>query len=72
MAKINLVKEILQHDDDEIIEFLAEEASAIKATYLKAAKVNTPEALYSIAADITILHSVLSQLDRRNKERKLQ
>lgn len=72
MAKINLVAEVLKHDDEEIIEFLAEEAAAVKATYLKAAKSNTPEALYSIAVDITILHSVLSQLDRRNKERRIQ
>ena len=70
--KINLITEILQHDDHEIIEFLSDEAKAIRATFLSAVKENSPEKIYAIAVDLEILNSVLLGLDRRNKERGLQ
>ena len=70
--KINLIAEVLQHDDPEIIEFLSDEAKAIRAVFLNATKENAPEKIYAIAADLEILNSVLLGLDRRNKERGLQ
>lgn len=70
--KINLIAEVLKHDDHEIIEFLSDEAKAIRATFLSAVKENNPEKIYAVAADLEILNSVLMGLDRRNKERGLQ
>lgn len=72
MAKIDLVAEVLRRDDHEIIEFLAGEAKAIRATFIGATKTDHPEKIYAIAADLMLLTSVLAELDRRNKERGLQ
>lgn len=72
MPKINLIEEVLKRDEHEIIEFLSGEAKAVRATFLNAMKENQPEKIYAVAADLEILNSVLSALDRRNKERGLQ
>jgi hypothetical protein len=70
--KINLIAEVLKHDEPEIIDFLSDEAKAIRATFLGAVKENQPEKIYACAADIEILNSVLIELNRRNKERNIQ
>ena len=72
MAKVNILAEIMNHDEREIIEFATEEAKAIRATFLVASKENRPEKFYSVAADLEILTSILVSLDRRNKEHTLQ
>lgn len=72
MAKISILAEIMNHDDAEVIEFLAEEAKVVRATFLSATKENAPEKIYAAAADIEILTSILVALDRRNKEHTLQ
>lgn len=72
MPKINLIAEVLKRDEPEIIDFLSDEAKAIRATFLGAVKENHPEKIYAIAADIEILNSVLIELNRRNKERNIQ
>lgn len=72
MAKISILAEIMNHDEPEIIEFAAGEAKAIRATFLAATKANAPEKLYAITVDLEILTNILTELDRRNKERGLQ
>lgn len=72
MAKVNILAEIMNHDEREIIEFATEEAKAIRATFLAASKENKPEKFYSVAADLEILTSILIALDRRNKEHTLK
>lgn len=72
MARINVLAEIMRHDEDEIIEFAAEEVKAIRAVFLGASKENRPEKFYSVAADLEILTSILIALDRRNKEHTLK
>lgn len=69
MAKINLVEDILKHDDADIIEYLAEEAKVIRATFNSAQKANRPELLYVARVDLEILTVVLNELDKRNKLR---
>lgn len=67
--KINLAAEVLKHDDADIIEFLADEAKAIRATFNNAQKSERPELLYVVRADLEILTAILNELDKRNKLR---
>jgi len=69
MARINVAEDILKHSDDEIIEYLAEEAKAIRATFNAAQKSNRPELLYATRVDLEIITTVLNELDKRNKLR---
>lgn len=69
MARINVAADILKHSDEEIIEYLAEEAKAIRATFNAAQKVNRPELLYVTRVDLEIITNVLIELDKRNKLR---
>ena len=69
MARINVAADILKHSDEEIIEFLAEEAKAIRATFNAAQKDNRPELLYVTRVDLEIITNVLIELDKRNKLR---
>ena len=69
MARINVAVDILKHSDEEIIEFLAEEAKAIRATFNSAQKDNRPELLYVTRVDLEIITNVLIELDKRNKLR---
>lgn len=69
MARINVAADILKHNDEEIIEYLAEEAKAIRATFNAAQKVNRPELLYVTRVDLEIITNVLIELDKRNKLR---
>lgn len=72
MAKINVLEDILKHDQDEVIEYLADEAKAIRAVMRNAIKANTPEIAYTALADIEILTNLLVELDRRNKMHTLK
>ena len=69
MPRINVAADILKHSDEEIIEYLAEEAKAIRATFNAAQKVNRPELLYVTRVDLEIVTNVLVELDKRNKLR---
>lgn len=69
MARINVAVDILKHSDEEIIEFLAEEAKAIRMTFNSAQKDNRPELLYVTRVDLEIITNVLIELDKRNKLR---
>jgi hypothetical protein len=69
MARINVTADILKHNDEEIIEYLAEEAKAIRANFNIAQKVNRPELLYVTRVDLEIITNVLIELDKRNKLR---
>lgn len=67
MAKISILEEVLKHDQDEVIEYLADEAKAVRAIFRNAVKNNTPELVYSTLVDVEILTNILVELDRRNK-----
>lgn len=72
MAKINILEDVLKYDQNEVIEYLADEAKAIRAVMRNAIKGNTPEVTYTALADIEILTSLLMELDRRNKMHTLK
>lgn len=69
MSRINVAADILKHSDEEIIEYLAEETKAIRATFNAAQKANRPELLYVTRVDLEIVTTVLNELDKRNKLR---
>lgn len=72
MAKINLPSEVLKHDQDEIIEFLAAQAKDVRATFRIAVKSGRTEMLLATLVDIELLTEILVELDRRNKEHTLK
>lgn len=72
MAKIDIVSDVMRHEDHEIMEFLLEEISAVRASYAKAYKENNADYLYGVSRDVAIIWGILKEVDRRNKERGLQ
>lgn len=72
MAKINPVKEITEHTDAEIIEYLASKMSTVQMLYRRASEANTPEKLYTANDTIELVSSVLAELNKRNKEHIVQ
>lgn len=69
---IDLIKEILNHSDDEIIAYLAAELAEIKRVYVKATKEKSPELLYMVASNLNEVYAIVNALNRRNEERKLK
>lgn len=69
---IDLIKEILNHSDDEIIAYLAAELAEIKRVYVKATKEKSPELLYMAASNLNEVYAIVNALNRRNEERKLK
>ena len=69
---IDLIKEILNHSDDEIIAYLSAELAEIKRVYVKATKEKSPELLYMAAPNLNEVYAIVNALNRRNEERKLK
>ena len=69
---IDLIKEILNHSDDEIVAYLAAELAEIKRVYVKATKEKTPELLYMAAPNLNEVYAIVNALNRRNEERRLK
>ena len=68
MAKIDLTAEVLKHTDPEIIDYLANEARAVRAVYKKTLESGDAQRLFAMSADLAILINVIIALDKRNKE----
>lgn len=71
MAKINLTEEVLKHSDDEIIEYLSNVSKGIRSAFRRAIESDDPNLLYITHTDVEIITTILTALDRRNKERGL-
>lgn len=69
---IDLIKEILNHSDDEIVAYLSAELAEIKRVYVKATKEKSPELLYMAAPNLNEVYAIVNALNRRNEERKLK
>lgn len=69
---INLVEEILKHDEAEIIEYLANVAATVRTVYNQALKAQDPSILYTASSDVSELYAVLKALNRRNENRTLK
>lgn len=71
MAKVNLTEEVLKHSDDEIIEYLSNVSKGVRSTFRRAIESDDPNLLYITHTDVEIITTILTALDRRNKERGL-
>ncbi len=69
---IDLIKEILNHSDEEVIAYLASKLTEIRRVYNRAAKEKSPELLYMAAPDLDEVYKIVLALNRRNEERKLK
>ena len=69
---IDLIKEILDHSDEEVIAYLANELSGIRRVYNRATKEKSPELLYMAAPNLNGVYTIVNALNRRNEERKLK
>lgn len=69
---IDLIKEILNHSDDEVVAYLAAELAEIKRVYVKATKEKSPELLYMAAPNLNEVYAIVNALNRRNEERRLK
>lgn len=69
---IDLIKEILNHSDDEVIAYLASELTEIRRVYNRATKEKSPELLYMAAPNLNEVYAIVNALNRRNEERKLK
>lgn len=72
MEKIDLVAEVMRHNDKEIIDFLNSTVSTMRGDFIKASKAQRPELLYGLSTNLDIVYGVISALDRRNKEHSLK
>ena len=71
MEKINLIDDILKHDEAEIIEFLADEVGKIRFATVQAVEEQNPDYMYAFKGNLEIVYGVLRELNRRNKEKAL-
>lgn len=68
MSKIDLTEDILEHSDEEIIEFLYRSMADIRRIHIDAAGAKCPEVLFAATGSVDTVYSVLKALDARNKE----
>lgn len=69
---IDLIKEILNHSDEEVISYLSSELTEIRRVYNRATKEKSPELLYMAAPNLDEVYKIVLALNRRNEERKLK
>lgn len=71
MAKVEIVKEMLNnHSDEEIIAYLDKVLSGAVMNYQTALKSNQPEALWGNLGDLTMVATILRALKQRNEARE--
>lgn len=64
---MNVIDDILTHKDGEIIEYLAKTLRGVLKNYNTAIEKGDSALLYVNIGDITMVASVLSSMDKRNK-----
>ena len=67
MAKVDIVKELLEkHTDEEIIAYLDNMATGLLQNYRTATKQNQPQLLFGNLGDLVMIASVLRAMKQRN------
>ena len=67
MAKVDIVKELLEkHTDEEIIAYLDSMATGLLQNYRTATKQNQPQLLFGNLGDLVMIASVLRAMKQRN------
>lgn len=67
MAKVDIVRELLEkHTDEEIIAYLDSMATGLLQNYRTATKQNQPQLLFGNLGDLVMIASVLRAMKQRN------
>ena len=67
MAKVDIVKELLdKHTDEEIVAYLDNMAAGLLQNYRTATKQNQPQLLFGNLGDLVMIASVLRAMKQRN------
>ena len=71
MAKVDIVKELLEkHTDEEIIAYLDGMATGILQNYRTATKQNQPQLLFGNIGDLVMIASILRAMKQRDEARE--
>lgn len=69
---VNVIADMLNHKDEEIVEFLSKTMNGIVKNYNVSLDKNSPELLWGNFGDIVMVSQALKAMDQRNKERLAQ
>lgn len=69
---INLIAEIMNHKDEEIIEYLSKTMLGVVKNYNTSIKQKSPELLWGNFGDLVMVEQVLKVMDSKNKEKLAQ
>lgn len=71
MAKIDISSElVLNHSDDELVEFLDSVLSGVLRNYQSALKTGQSDFLFGNLGDIVLVSSIVREMKKRNTARK--
>lgn len=69
---VNLIEDLLKYSDEEIIDYIEGVMSVVVKNYKTTIEAKQPETIWASYGDISLVHSVLKAMKRRNKERLAQ
>lgn len=69
---MNIIEDIMKHQDMEIIEHLSKTMSGVMKNYNTSLEAKTPEVLWGNLGDVVMVAQVLKAMDKRNKDRLAQ
>lgn len=69
---INVVADIMNHKDEEIIEYISKIMSGIVKNYNTSITQKSPELLWGNFGDIVMVHQIMKAMDKKNKDRLAQ
>lgn len=67
---INLIEDLVKHDDDEVIAYLGSVMSVVIKNYKTALEANQPEVIWASYGDVNLVYNALKALKKRNDLRK--
>lgn len=68
---IDIVDDILKHDEEDVIRYLYEKMVGVSRIYAKACESGDPSLLYCATGDLNDVRVVLKEIVRRNEKKAL-
>lgn len=69
---INVIADIMNHKDEEIIEYISKTMSGIVKNYNTSMAQKSPELLWGSFGDIVMVSQITKAMDKKNKDRLAQ
>ena len=69
---INVIAEIMNHKDEEIIEYISRTMAGIVKNYNTSIAQKSPELLWGNFGDIVMVSQITKAMDKKNKDRLAQ